>query len=46
MPASALASEPVRSPDDLAAAVALVIALFGLTATFAYVRLQAREGAN
>jgi raffinose/stachyose/melibiose transport system permease protein len=29
-----------------AAAVALVIALFGLTATFAYVRLQAREGAN
>ena len=29
-----------------AAAVALVIALFGLTATFAYVRLQTREGVN
>lgn len=29
-----------------AAVVALVIALFGLTATFAYVRLQSREEAN
>jgi raffinose/stachyose/melibiose transport system permease protein len=29
-----------------AAAVALVIALFGLTATFAYVRLQGREEVN
>ena len=29
-----------------AAAVSLVIALFGLTATFAYVRLQSKEEAN